>query len=125
MKKKMFVTMSIVLYILLFAVRVTGPKWHLAFGLMLTCMMVKHTCTRLVSMKRQSPAVRLVNQVLMIALLTMFVTGMLMHPLHGMFVIKLLHKLSAVVFGLAMLGHIKQHRTVKTTEHNKMCADEE
>lgn len=113
MKKKIFAIMSIVLYILLFAVRVTGAKWHLAFGLLLTCMMVKHTCIRLAAMKMQSPAVRLVDCVLMAALLTMFVTGMLMHPLNGILAIKLLHKLAAVVFGLAMIGHIRQHRTIK------------
>lgn len=119
MKKKTFISISIVLYILLFAVRLTGPKWHLALGLLLTCLMVKHTCIRLALMKRQNSSVRFVNYVLMAALLTILVTGILMHPLHGMLVIKLLHKLSAIVFGLAMFGHIRQHMGIKTTEHKK------
>ena len=40
----------------------------------------------------------------------MFVTGMLLHPMQGVFIIKLLHKLSAIVFILGTVAHVVQHR---------------
>lgn len=121
----MFLAVSLVLCVLLCAIRLTGAKWHVAFGCLLTCMMVRHTCTRMARMKKQKMAIRVVDQVLLVALTTMFVSGMLIHPLQGMLVVKMLHKLSAVVFILAMLGHAAQHGPVRRAEKKKdTCVDE-
>lgn len=124
-KNKIFFTVSLILCVLLFAIRLTGAKWHVAFGCILTCMMVKHTCTRMARMKKQKMAIRVVDQVLLVALAAMFVSGMLIHPLQGMLVVKMLHKLSAIVFILAMLGHVAQHSSVCRAEKKKdTCVDE-
>lgn len=124
-KNKIFFAVSLVLCVLLFAIRLTGAKWHVVLGVILTCMMVKHTCARMVHMKKQKTEIRIVDQMLLAALAAMFVTGMLIHPLQGMFVVKMLHKLSAVVFVLAMLGHVAQHSPVRRAEKKKdTCVDE-
>lgn len=122
---KIFLAVSLILCGLLFAIRLTGAKWHVVFGVLLTCMMVKHTFLRLARMRRQRAAVQIVDEVLLAALATMFVSGMLIHPLHGMFAVKLLHKLSSVVFVLAMLGHAAQHSSVcKRAKKKEDCASE-
>lgn len=122
---KIFFAVSLVLCALLFGIRLTGAKWHVVLGVILTCMMVKHTFTRMARMKKQKVAIQMVDQVLLAALATMFISGMLIHPLHGMLVVKLLHKLSSVVFVLAMLGHVAQHSPARKRAKKKdICADE-
>lgn len=124
-KNKIFFAVSLLLCALLFAIRVTGAKWHVIFGVVLTCMMAKHTCTRMARMKKQKKAIWIVDQVLLGALVVMFISGMLIHPLHGMFAVKMLHKLSSVMFVLAMLGHVAQHMPARKLEKDKnTCADE-
>lgn len=124
-KNKLFLAVSLILCVLLFAIRVTGATWHVVCGVILTCMMVKHTCTRMARMKKQKMAIQIVDQVLLAALVTMFVSGMLIHPLHGMLVVKMVHKLSAVVFVLAILGHAAQHSPVRGVKKKKdTCIDE-
>lgn len=125
MKNKIFLAVSLVLCVLLSAIRLTGAKWHVALGCILTCMMVKHTCTRMARMKKQKLAIQVVDQVLLAALATMFASGMLIHPLQGMLAVKMLHKLSSAVFVLAMLGHAAQHSPVRRAEKKKdTCVDE-
>lgn len=122
---KIFFAVSVVLCALLFAIRLTGAKWHVVLGIILTCMMVKHTFTRMGRMKKQKLAIQMVDQVLLAALAAMFVSGMLIHPLHGMLAVKILHKLSSVVFVLAMLGHVAQHSPArKTAKKRNICVDE-
>lgn len=124
-KNKIFFAVSLVLCVLLSAIRLTDAKWHVALGVILTCMMVKHTCTRMARMKKQKVTIQVVDQVLLAALTTMFVSGMLIHPLQGRFVVKILHKLSSVVFVLAMLGHAAQHSPAHRAEKKKdTCVDE-
>jgi heme A synthase len=59
---------------------------------------------------RQEKAVRIVEDILLGALLTLLATGVLMYPLQGAFIIKMLHKLAALVFVAAVVTHILQHR---------------
>lgn len=108
-REKIFLTLTMVLCVLLFAVRLTGPIGHVLLGVVLTIAMVAHLIKQKRKMKYQKPAIRLVDQVLLAALIVMFVTGMLIHPFHGMFVVKLLHKFSAVLFVLGIVGHVAQH----------------
>lgn len=123
-KNKLFFIVTLILCILLFAIRLTGPIWHVVLGLILMCIMVKHICKRLVCVKNQSPKVRFVDYVLLGTLAVMFVTGMLMHPLQGMFWIKLLHKLSAVIFVIGLFGHVAQHSKAKRMTGKEIRADE-
>lgn len=124
-KNKIFFALTIVLCILLFAVKLTGPVWHVVFGVLLTCMMGKHTFSRWARLRKQKRALQAVDQILMASLIVMFVSGMLMHPLQGVVIVKLLHKLSAVIFVLAMLGHVAQHSPArKKAEKCESCSDE-
>lgn len=109
-REKIFLTATMVLCVLLFAVRLTGPLLHVVLGILLTVIMCIHIRKQFVKMKYQKPAIRLVDQVLFAALAIMFISGMLMHPLQEVVLVKLLHKLSAVLFILCMIGHAAQHR---------------
>lgn len=48
--------------------------------------------------------------VLMVSLVILLVTGVLLHPMQGVWALKILHKLAAVLFVLGVIGHILQHR---------------
>lgn len=111
-REKIFMAVTVLLCVLLFAVKLTGSVWHVIFGIMLVILNVGHICMRFVKMRYQEKKVRIVDEVLMAALAIMFATGMLMHPLEGMLAVKILHKLSSVVFLLCMAGHVIQHRAV-------------
>lgn len=125
LKNKIFFAVSVTLCVLLFAVRLTGAKWHVVLGVILTCLMVKHTCKRWARLRKQKLALQVVDQMLLISLIVMFVSGMLIHPMHGMLIVKLLHKLSAVVFVLAMVGHVCQHMPAqKRVSRRDTCVEE-
>ena len=123
-REKIFLAVTIVLCVLLFAVRLTGPIGHVLLGVALTIAMVAHLLKQRRKMRYQKPAIRLVDQVLLAALIVMFVSGMLIHPLHGMFVVKLLHKLSAVLFVLCTFGHVAQHRARRKQFSGKNVVDD-
>lgn len=109
-REKIFIAVTIVFCALLFAVRLTGPLWHAVIGVLLTVTVVGHLCKQMVKMKYRKPAIRWVDEILLAATVVMFVTGMLLHPMQGVFIIKLLHKLSAIVFILGTVAHVVQHR---------------
>lgn len=109
-RDRLFMAISFVLCVLLFAVKWTGGVWHAVFGILLTVLMVGHMCKQYVKMKYRKTSVQAVDQVMMAALIVMFGTGMLIHPLQDVFLILMLHKLSAIVFVLATIGHVLQHR---------------
>lgn len=109
-REKVFMAVAVVLCVLLFAVRLTGPIWHAVIGVLLTVTVVGHLCKQMAKMKYRNPAIRVVDQILLAATIVMFVTGLLSHPMQGMLVIKLLHKLSAIVFILGTIAHVVQHR---------------
>ena len=110
MRNKLFVGAKAVLCVRLFGVKLTGPLWHAAFGVMLVIINVSHVCMQFEKMKYRDKKIQLVDGVLMAALLGMFVTGMLMHPLNGILAVKILHKLTALLFILSMIAHGLQHR---------------
>ncbi len=94
----------------LFAERLTGEIRHAVLGMFLIGVAAVHICRHYAKTKYQKSGIQLVNQVMLSALLVLFVTGMLLHPLQGVLVLKLLHKLSAVLLILGMIGHVIQHR---------------
>lgn len=103
--------MTLFLCVVLFLEHFTGPIWHVVFGVILIIMTVGHLCKQMVKLRYQKPSVRLVDQVLFVSLAVLFVTGMLLHPLQGIFLIKIIHKLTAIVFVFGIIGHVAQHRT--------------
>lgn len=110
-REKIFMAVTVILCVLLFAERLTGDIWHAVFGVLLIVTVVGHMFKQKPKMQYQKPAVRILDQVLVGALIVLFVTGMLLHPLQGVLVLKILHKLAAVVLVLGIIGHIAQHRT--------------
>lgn len=109
-KERIFLVLTLILCALLFAERLTGEICHAVIGVLLVVVVGGHMCAQMAKMQYQKKSVRLMDQILIAALLILFVTGILMHPLQGILVLKILHKLSAVVFVLGIIGHIIQHR---------------
>ncbi len=123
MREKLFVGANVVLCVLLFGVKLTGPLWHVALGVMLVIINVSHMCIQLKKMKYRDKKVQLVDGVLMAALFGMFVTGMLTHPLNGILAVKILHKFTALLFILSMMAHGLQHRK-KTAKQGRRARTE-
>lgn len=99
-----------VLCILLFGVKLTGGAWHAVFGTALAIICVGHICVHYVKMKRSEKKIRVVNKLQFFSLSVLFLSGVLMHPLGEALAVKMIHKLSAVIFILAMLGHVRMHK---------------
>jgi heme A synthase len=113
MKKTNEIVMMIATALLccvLLAERLTGELWHVIFGVIFIILMGKHLCMQMLKKNRQEKAVRIVEDILLGALLTLLATGVLMYPLQGALVIKILHKLAALVFVVAVAAHILQHK---------------
>lgn len=112
-KNRLFMIITPVLCVLLFLQRLTGGILHAVFGLLLAVMMVVHVCRHMGKFRNKKLSVRVVDVVLMAALAVLVLTGILAHPLHGVLAVKILHKLSAVIFVLAGIGHAVQYKDVK------------
>lgn len=107
--EKLLMVITLVLCILLFAQRLTGDILHAVFGVLLAVIVGRHTYLEFRKMKYKKSAVRIVDCVLLAALAVLIVTGILLHPLQGVLAVKILHKLSAVVFVLGLIAHVVQH----------------
>ncbi|MDD6057778.1 MAG: hypothetical protein PUB98_05920 [Clostridiales bacterium] len=108
-RKKLFVGITLAFCLLLFGKRLTGEIFHAILGILFTGMMVLHAQKR-AGKRKQKRSVQVVDGVSLLALAVVFFSGMLLHPLQGTIGLLILHKLSAVVFVLAMLAHVLQHR---------------
>lgn len=111
-KEKLFMAVALLFCVLLFLQRLTGEIGHAVFGILLTILVIVHMCRQITKMKHKKMSVQIADWVLMAALAVLFLTGML-HPLQGMLIIKILHKLAAVIFVLGILVHILQHRKIQ------------
>lgn len=109
-KGKIFLAAILVLCGVLFAERLTGDIWHAVIGMLLIVIMGGHICIQHKKLKYQKASIRIVDEVLMGTLIVLFATGMLLHPFQGVLILKILHKLSAVLFVLGIIGHAIQHR---------------
>lgn len=111
--KKLFWVVTLVLCVLLFLERMTGEMIHAVLGVILIVICAIHMNKRFAIRKHRKAAIQAVDWVLAVSLAVLFVTGLLIHPLHGILFIKILHKLSAVLFVLGIIVHLVQHRNVK------------
>lgn len=109
-KERLFMIITLILCVLLFLQRLTGEIWHAVLGLLLIIAMVVHMCRQMVKMKYKKNVIQAVDWMLIGSLAVLFLTGMLLHPLQGMLVLKILHKLAAVLFVLGIIVHMVQHR---------------
>lgn len=109
-KEILFMIITLVLCVLLFAERLTGDILHAVIGMILIIVLVVHMCRQMKKMKYRKSSIQIIDIVLMVAMAALFVTGMLLHPLQGVLALKIIHKLAAVIFVLCIIGHIVQHR---------------
>lgn len=104
---------TLVLCVLLFLERLTGEIAHVVLGMILVVITVAHLCRQMKKMKHQKLPIRVVDQILIAATLVMVFSGIMLHPLHGVMLLKILHKLSAVVFVVGIIIHMVQHKERK------------
>lgn len=114
-KASLFMIITLVLCVLLFLQHLTGEICHAFLGVLLIIIMVVHMCRQIAKMKYKKNSIRAVDWVLMVSMVVLFLTGMLLHPLQGMPVLKILHELAAVLFLLGIIVHIVQHRKMQTS----------
>lgn len=112
-KKNMFMAITLVLCVLLFLQPLTGEIFHAVLGVFFLIVVGGHVCMKFGKMKYKKRSIQVVDWVIMIALVVLAVSGILIHPLGGMLAVKILHKLSAVIFVLGMIVHMIQYRKMK------------
>lgn len=101
---------TIHLCILLFAERMTGDSLHAVLGLLLVIFMAVHMGRQMKKMKYKKAQIKWVDWALTASLAVLLVTGILLHPMHGVPALKIIHKLAAVLLVFGIIGHILQHR---------------
>lgn len=110
--------MILLLCVLLFLQRLTGEIWHAILGILLILAAAIHIlsanmyCRQNMERKHSTYSIRITDWVLPSLLTVLCLTGMLLHPLHGVPVLKILHKLSAILFVPGLIAHIVQHKRV-------------
>lgn len=111
---KLFLSIiTLALCILLFLQRLTGGIWHAVLGTALIIAATVHLCKQNVKLKHRPRSVQVIDWALIAILAILFLTGILLHPLHEMLILKIIHKLSAVLFVLGVIAHIIQHKKKK------------
>lgn len=110
----MMMILSLVFCVLLFAERLTGEIWHVILGAAFLILSIAHGYRYRKEMKAGKRSVRITDWVMVVSLAFLVLTGMMIHPMQGALAVKIVHKLSAVVFAAGLLVHIRQHRKKKT-----------
>lgn len=98
------------LCVLLFLQRLTGGVWHAVLGILLVIVATIHLCKQNAKLKYRSRAIQVIDWALIALLAILLVSGLLLHPLHEVLALKLVHKLSAVLFVIGVIAHIVQHK---------------
>ena len=98
-----------ILCVLLLAIKLTGPRVHVIGGGLLTVICVKHLWRRMRVLNHMRREVQIVDWVLLVALIAMFLSGILLHPMGDILWIKVVHKLSSVLFIVFVIVHSVQH----------------
>ena len=109
-KEKLFAVITLALCLLLFLERLTGEICHVVLGMCLVIMTLVHVCRQIGKLKYKKTSVQLADWGIFAALAVLLFTGMLLHPLQDMLLIKMLHKLSAVFLTSGIIVHVVQHR---------------
>lgn len=107
--EKILMAATLVLCILLFAERLTGEVLHAVCGLLLAIIVIRHMYVEFRKMKYRKTAIQIVDWVLLAAIIILILSGILLHPMHEVLILKILHKLAAVVFVIGLIAHVVQH----------------
>lgn len=108
--KTLLFSITLVLCVLLFLQRLTGEVWHAIFGILLIVVSAVHLFRQNAKLKHRTRAIQIIDRMLMALLAILLLTGILLHPLHGALALKIIHKLSAVLFVLGIIAHMVQHK---------------
>ncbi|MGN0245174.1 MAG: hypothetical protein ACI4DK_04295 [Lachnospiraceae bacterium] len=108
---KQFLVAMLLLCLLLFLKWLTGEVCHIILGILLLGMSAMHIGKHIGKLKHKKKSVQIVDVWILIALSVVIVSGVLLHPLQGMLIILMLHKISSVCFVVEMIVHVLQHRS--------------
>ena len=109
-KVKPLMGVTIALLLLLFCVKVTGEVIHALLGLAFTGIMIYYMSKQGKKLPYVPKKYRIVDIVLIISLGIICISGVLLHPLNGVLLIKIVHKLASVVLCIALIWHVIQHK---------------
>lgn len=109
-REKILCAVYIVLGALLLCEKLTGGILHAVLGMLLVVITAVHIGVHWKKFGYRTRKIKLLDGILMGAFAVMTVTGILMHPLGSYLAVKILHKLSAVLFLLCIIGHVIQHK---------------
>lgn len=104
---------SVLLITALFCVKLTGGLLHMLLGIVLVILMLVHTFKKRERKKYVRGSFNMVDNVLLAAMAVMVISGILMHPLSGLLLVKILHKLSSLVFSMGCIVHVMQHKGMR------------
>lgn len=109
-KVKPLIGVTIVLLLLLFCVKVTGEVIHVLVGLAFTGIMIDHMIKQGKKLRYVPRKYRIVDMVLIISLVLICLSGIILHPLKDVLLIKIIHKLSSATLCIALICHVVQHK---------------
>ena len=108
MKKKMlFLIPMVVVAVLLFMLRTTGMKVHIAVSFVGIVILIGYTLATKKAWKK--PALEILERVFYAIAL---ITGVVLINVHGIAVISIVHKISAVLFAVLLIV-TEIHKTIK------------
>lgn len=116
MKRKkgiLLMAITLLLCVLLFMERLTGEIVHALLGLILVIIIAAHMIKLRGVWKYRKTAVKVLDAVLIAAMVLLVVTGILAHPLRDVMEVKIIHKLCAVLFVIGVFAHAFQHGALK------------
>lgn len=116
-RKHIFAIGMTVSCVLLFLQRFTGMAVHAILGLALLVGSIWHTARRRRAWKSYNGYAKTVGILLWCSLAGVMFTGFLLKPMKGVFGVILAHKISAIMFVVFMVLHMKVHNRKKITKH--------
>ena len=106
-KNLLFIIPMIVAMVLLFMLRTTGMKVHIAISLVGLVLLISYTLAT--KKEWRNPALEILQRVCYgIA----FITGVVLMNVHGIAAISIIHKISAVLFSVFLVG-VEVHKAIK------------
>ena len=106
-KKLLFLIPMIIVAVLLFILRATGMKVHIAVSIIGLVLLIAYTIATKKEWK--NPALEILQRVCYgIAL----ITGALLMNVHGIAAVSVIHKISAVLFAVLWIG-VEVHKAIK------------
>ncbi len=106
-KKLLFLIPMVIVAVLLFMLRATGMKVHIAVSVIGLALLIAYT----VATKKEwrNPALEILGRVCYAIAL---ITGVIAMNIHGVIAVSIIHKISAVLF-VILLADVEIHKAIK------------